>query len=231
MEEGGAMGGAMAGVPESLAHLHDSAESNTYFPDPVRRRLREMLAAMWDAERELAVIAPRTALPHERRALTLLKEVQQASRVYVRKAGTEGAPLDPARRHTGKLEGVRDVAHSAAPAPPEPVVSAARQALAALGAEEVDGDGRPAEVHLDPGTVTTLRRALAGRARGGDAAALAALAALDAAATGGATNAAERATLLRALWELLPPPEAPGRRPAPRGELWERYQRALAEPG
>ncbi len=137
---GPALGGVADAVPGGLSHQHDSEESATFFPDPVRRKLKAMLGAMWDAERELQTGAPRAALPHELRALDLLKQVQQADRVYVRKAGGETAPLDPARRLTGELEDVRDLDERRPPAPPRPVVEAALATIAVLER----GGGAPA---------------------------------------------------------------------------------------
>ena len=220
-------GGSIADMAGAEVHLHDSAESATYFPEPVRQRLKAMLAAMWEAEGQLAVDAPRTALPHERRALDLLKQVQQASRVYVKKAGVEGAPLDPARRLGGELEGVRDVTGLPARRPPAPVAEAALRTLQEL-AEGEPGADRNA---LDAREVAALRPALAARAREGDEAALAALPALDDLAAGRAPRPEAEAALLRSLWSLLPAPDGPTRPAAPGGELWQRYRRQLSEGG
>ena len=49
---------------------------------------------------------PREALPHEYRALRLIKQVQQASRIYLARVGLEQAPVDMARRLNGKREGI-----------------------------------------------------------------------------------------------------------------------------
>ncbi|HEV8629403.1 MAG TPA: hypothetical protein VGV61_03730 [Thermoanaerobaculia bacterium] len=219
------------GVPGGLVHEHDSAESATFFADPVRRRLRAMLAAMWDAEGTLATGVPRTALPHERTALRLLKEVQQADRVYVPKTAGEGAPLDPSRRLGGELRGVHDLAPRAPERAASPVVAAALALLAAL-----DGGATPLTTTardgvLAPAALAILRPALAARARAGSAAALAALPALDDVAT---ATAAQRQALTRGLWELVPPPQAPTRSTAPAGSLWKRYRERLgaaAPPG
>ena len=227
-EEGG---DSIAAIPGAEVHLHDSAESATYFPEPVRQKLKAMLAAMWDAEGQLAVDAPRAALPHERRALELLKQVQQASRVYVQKAGVEGAPLDPTRRLGGELEGVRDVPGRPARREPAPVAAAALRTLQGL-ADGADG-GAPstAEPVFDAHALAILRPALAARARGGDEAALAALPALDELAAARALGENARRALLRSLWSLLPAPENPTRPAEPGGRLWERYRRQLAEGG
>ena len=227
-EEGG---DSIAAIPGAEVHLHDSAESATYFPEPVRQKLKAMLAAMWDAEGQLAVDAPRAALPHERRALELLKQVQQASRVYVQKAGVEGAPLDPTRRLGGELEGVRDVPGRPARREPAPVAAAALRTLQGLAGGAGGGAGSAATPALDAHALATLRPALAARARGGDEAALAALPALDELAAARALGENARRALLRSLWSLLPAPENPTRPAEPGGRLWERYRRQLAEGG
>ena len=220
--------GGVGEVPQELTHAHESEESATFLPPPVRSKLRAMLAAMWDAEGALATGAPRAALPHELRALGLLKEVQQADRVYVRRTAGEGAPLDPARRLTGELDEVRPLATREPPPPPRPVVEAALGVLAAL--EESGGTQARARGVVSPaGAIATVAPALAERARGGSAAALAALPALDALAGGTALSTAARAALERALWELVPPPQAPVRETAPAGALWERYRESLGD--
>ena len=224
-------GDSIAALPGAEVHLHDSAESATYFPEPVRQKLKAMLAAMWDAEGQLAVDVPRIALPHERRALELLKQVQQASRVYVQKAGVEGAPLDPTRRLGGELEGVRDVPGRPARPAPAPVAAAALRTLQGL-ADASGGSVPPADTPaLDAQALATLRPALAARAREGDEAALAALPALDELAAGRALDDGARRALLRSLWSLLPAPENPTRPAEPGGRLWQRYRRQRAEGG
>jgi hypothetical protein len=72
-----------------------------------------------------------------------------------------------------------------------------------------------------------LRRALAEQARGGSAAALDALPALDALASGASLAPAARAALERALWHLVPPSQSPVRREAPASSLWQRYRARL----
>lgn len=222
--EGSAPG--LGGVPTELTHEHDSAESATFFPDPVRRKLRAMLGAMWDAEGALGTGAPRAALPHELRALALLKEVQQADRVYVRRNAGEGAPLDPTRRLTGEVDEVRDLS-THEPERSQPLVDAA---LAALGALELEPGPARRRARLDPGEAALLRRALAERARMGSASALAALPALDRLATGSAPREAGRYALEHALWSLVPPPQVPTRRADSAETLWKGYRARLGRP-
>jgi hypothetical protein len=112
-EEHGPASATVAGLPEFMAsfvHAHDSAEQSTLFDEKTKATLKGALAAMWDAELELHLSRPHTALPHEYRALRLIKEVQQANRIYVRRAGFEPPPLDEEKRMTGELDGVQSYA-------------------------------------------------------------------------------------------------------------------------
>ena len=243
---GGPALGGIGDISAELKHEHDSALNATFLPPPVRTKLRAMLASMWDAEGALALGTPRAALPHELRALELLKQVQQADRVYVRRTAGEVAPLDLARRLTGALEGVRSLAERGPPQQPKPVVDEALVALTLLGGRDGAGEERDLDrmlaasgawpagpktgaPMLPASTLATLAPALADRARAGSAAALAALPALDALAAGRPLPTAARRVLERALWELVPPPQAPVRREAPAGTLWERYRASLGE--
>lgn len=112
-------------------HLHDLPEAATLLDPGTRALLREALAAMWEAERELRTGAPVAALPHERRALEFIKRAQQADRIYLARVGLDLPVLDAARRLTGErgvLAGRRD---PAAPAPSARVPEAAWTALQA----------------------------------------------------------------------------------------------------
>ncbi len=116
---------------ESLAaafvHRHDNPEAATLFDTTVQASLRGVLAAMWEAEGALRSGRPVAALPAENRALELLKALQQADRVYVRRTGFEPAPLkEEERRLRGELGTIPQFVR-AAPAAPD----AARQAAMA----------------------------------------------------------------------------------------------------
>ena len=99
--------GPYAGLPEGFFHAHDSSEIATFFTNDTRTQLKRVLGQMWDAEGRLRVIDPEGALPFELQALEWLKELQEASRVYVQKVGFDAPPLDPAeRRLTGELDDI-----------------------------------------------------------------------------------------------------------------------------
>ena len=80
-------------VAEQFMHEHDAEENATRLARSVKDMLRAALAEMWEAELHLRTHRPETALPYEYRALKLLKEVQQHSRVYVQRVGFEPTPI------------------------------------------------------------------------------------------------------------------------------------------
>jgi len=94
-------------VIESFGHMHDESEAATLFDPVTRERLRSALREMWQSEIELRLGKPRVALPHQYRALDLIKQIQQASRIYLARVGLELPPIDFSRRLTGKLDGAR----------------------------------------------------------------------------------------------------------------------------
>ncbi len=80
-------------VVEQFMHDHDAEENATKLARSVKDMLRQALAEMWEAELHLRTHRPEAALPYEYRALKLLKEVQQHSRVYVQRVGFEPTPI------------------------------------------------------------------------------------------------------------------------------------------
>lgn len=137
--------GDLAGVDEQGApevHQHDTEENATLLAAGVKRTLKAALAEMWDAELHLRTGDPATALPYEYRALELLKQVQQAARIYVRRSGFEPAPLEPDRnRLTGELDDIASRTRATA-RPPADTLPAVRAALAALAPGRDPADQR-----------------------------------------------------------------------------------------
>jgi hypothetical protein len=86
---------------------HDNAEDAAYFEPGVKQQLKATLSEMWKAELQLRTFHPQEALPFAYKALRLLKDLQQQSRVYVAKTGVKVTPLNPAKRLTGGLEAIR----------------------------------------------------------------------------------------------------------------------------
>lgn len=108
--------GEAGDLTSQYGHLHDIPEAATLLDPQTRELLRGALRAMWDAEGFLRVGEPASALPHENRALELIKEVQRADRVYLARVGLELPPIDASRRMSGDIEGVTDRVDSLQPA-------------------------------------------------------------------------------------------------------------------
>jgi hypothetical protein len=193
-------------LPEGMVHIHDSAESMSFFPDALRREMRQVLTDMWGAEGRLRVGVPREALPFEERALRQLKEVQQRSRAFVPKLGFEAPEIDAARRLTGDLEGVEPQRAQRMAAPADPLRQLFGWSEAACGA--------PPPPPLSAALRTAGERALEKAALAGDGEALGALAVWRSAPRPGCREAR---ALGAPLWRLLaPPPPAIGRAEAER---------------
>jgi hypothetical protein len=100
--------GGPVDVLEDYGHTHDDAEAATLLDPETRALLKQALDAMWSSEGELRQGQPERALPHAYRALGFIKQVQQASRIYLARVGLELPPIDETRRMTGKREGLGD---------------------------------------------------------------------------------------------------------------------------
>ena len=91
---------------EAYVHRHDDSETADFLEPAVKAKLRAVLDQMWAAELRLRTGQLRAALPYEYRALRLLKQVQQQTRAYVKKAGFVLPPLPEASlRLSGELKG------------------------------------------------------------------------------------------------------------------------------
>lgn len=124
---------------DSLAgygHVHDESEAATLLDPETRATLKGALDAMWQAELNLRQGQAAAALPFAYTALGLIKKVQQATRLFVAKVGSDLPAIDETRRLTGKRDGLdhRDLPPVAATAP-DPVPAAVWQALASAGSE------------------------------------------------------------------------------------------------
>ncbi|MEO7917672.1 MAG: hypothetical protein ABIR16_08525, partial [Dokdonella sp.] len=89
-------------------HVHDQAEAATLLDPVTRKILKSALDEMWQAELHLRTGEPALALPYEYRALGFIKQVQQASRIYLARVGLELPQVDEERRLTGKREDLTD---------------------------------------------------------------------------------------------------------------------------
>lgn len=91
------------------AHIHDIMDAETYFDAATTTKLRAALAFMWDAELHLRMGRPEEALPFEYNALKLIKEIQQASRIYVERIGFDPPVINIAeKRLTGDLSKIQE---------------------------------------------------------------------------------------------------------------------------
>jgi hypothetical protein len=118
-------------------HKHDDAETADFLEPAVKAKLHAVLDEMWAAELRLRTGQPAAARPYEYRALRLLKQVQQQTRAYVKKAGFTPQPFPEATlRLTGELKGAAAPRLQATvPAPAtQPAVRAALRWLAAAQA-------------------------------------------------------------------------------------------------
>jgi len=209
-------------------HKHDDAETADFLEPAVKAKLHAVLDEMWAAELRLRTGQLAAARPYEYRALRLLKEVQQQTRAYVRKAGFTPPPLPEATlRLTGELKGAaapRTQATVPAPAA-QPAVRAALRWLAAASAGQ---SGRPA----DAAALEQAGQALAQAALQKPGAYLPALRALRTLATDARAGRQPCASCLpvaeRALTDLLPSPIPASARAAAPDRLARHYFEELS---
>src|SRR5690606_14135441 len=73
----------------------------------IRAKLKATLTIMWDAELHLRLGEPRKSLPFQYKALKLLKEIANDSRIYVHRTGFDAPPIKEEKRLTGELDDAR----------------------------------------------------------------------------------------------------------------------------
>lgn len=117
--------GDAGNITSEYGHVHDRPEAATLLDPDTRRILKAALDAMWQAELHLRQAHPGQALPYEYKALEYIKQVQQAERIYLARAGVQLPQTDASRRLTGDRSGLSDRALDAAQAPPDDAPSAA----------------------------------------------------------------------------------------------------------
>ncbi|HEY5805196.1 MAG TPA: hypothetical protein VIT90_16030 [Lysobacter sp.] len=107
-EAGGAAGkfGEEGAVLEEYGHTHDHAEAATLLDPETRKLLKSALDEMWQSEGHLRQGHPELALPYAYRALRFIKQVQQATRIYLARVGPELPPIDESRRMGGDRAGI-----------------------------------------------------------------------------------------------------------------------------
>lgn len=92
-----------AAMMDAVTDKHDNAEDATFLDADTKKRLKAVLNEMWSAELQLRTFKPQDALPFAYKALRLLKDLQQSSRVYVAKTSLKTTPLKPEKRLTADL--------------------------------------------------------------------------------------------------------------------------------
>ena len=117
---------------DAVAHKHDNAEDASFFDPETKKQLKAVLDEMWRSELQLRLIKPKDALPFEYKALKLLKELQQSTRVYVAKTGTRTTPLKPEKRLTGELDKILQPVKQQNLPPNDEQAMVLRQALGSL---------------------------------------------------------------------------------------------------
>lgn len=112
-------------VLAEYGHTHDHAEAATLLDPETRATLKQALDQMWQSELHLRQGRPDQALPFAYKALGYIKEVQQASRIYLARVGPELPSIDESRRLTGKRDGLARRELAIAPATTGDAVPAA----------------------------------------------------------------------------------------------------------
>jgi hypothetical protein len=202
--------GDLGNITAEFGHVHDESEAATLLDPDTRDLLKQALDAMWEAELNLRSGRPEAALPFENTALDFIKQVQQASRIYLPRIGSTQPPIDMARRMTGKREGIVGGGAKLTPFAIEDAVPAtAWRALAAPGA-------------IDLGGLEQWVRTNSARIRDP----LSVLAAIDALRSDPRSRAL-RGRLRAQLWTVLTRPPAQVRRRHDGGDLGRRYLKGL----
>src|SRR6185369_8412762 len=109
-------------------HSHDNSEESTFFIQSLKAKLKAAVTIMWDAELYLRLYQPEKSLPYQYKALNLLKEISNDSRVYVHRSGFDPPPLKEERRLTADLSEIKTNTNSHQ-ANAEQVYPAIRQGL------------------------------------------------------------------------------------------------------
>jgi hypothetical protein len=99
-------------VLHQFGHAHDEAENATLYDEGTKKILRRALTAMWEAEKALRAITPKTALAPELKALVAIKELQQADRIYLHKTAFVPPPIKEEIRMTGDVVGAASYARA-----------------------------------------------------------------------------------------------------------------------
>ena len=202
--------GSAENVIADYGHAHGEAEGATLLDPASSGLLRQAVDAMWESELNLRQGAPEKALPFAYTALRRIKEVQQATRIYLSRTGPELPPIDLGRRLSGDRKGL-----GAPTLAPAPRASDGANAIPAAAWRALAG---PEPVALD--TVQSWATA------NPPADPLALAAAIDAVVHDPGCMSC-RKTLRAQLWAAMAPPPAQVMRRSAGDAAGQRYQDAL----
>ncbi|HEY5749583.1 MAG TPA: hypothetical protein VIU12_26125 [Chryseolinea sp.] len=104
---------------KAYTHAHDSEDEATFFAQSIRSKLKAAITVMWDAELHLRLYDPEKSLPYQYKALKLLKEISQDSRIYVHRTGFDPPPLKEEKRLTGDLTELKNATAEKSTSKPE----------------------------------------------------------------------------------------------------------------
>ena len=104
---------------KAYTHAHDSEDEATFFAQSIRSKLKAAITVMWDAELHLRLYDPGKSLPYQYKALKLLKEISQDSRIYVHRTGFDPPPLKEEKRLTGDLTELKNATAEKSTSKPE----------------------------------------------------------------------------------------------------------------
>ncbi len=121
-------------VLHQFGHAHDEAENATLYDEGTKKILRRALTAMWEAEKALRAITPKTALAPELKALVAIKELQQADRIYLHKTAFVPPPIKEEIRMTGDVVGAASYARAQGESA-DAIPAQLRELVAALSGE------------------------------------------------------------------------------------------------
>ncbi len=213
-----------AGTEPTIEHEHDVAENTTLLAQSVKDKLQAALAQMWEAELRLRTYDPRAALPFEYRALALLKQAQEATRVYVQRTGFEPPPLEPDRtRLTGTLSAIENTTRQTTDSA-VPTLPAVRRSLAIVQRLADGGRHRVEDVQtLEQAGREIARMAIdrSGTQLGTLRALRALIASLDGGRDGICRDCALRAA--RGFWQALPAADPATAAPRGTGSVAQTY--------
>ncbi|PWK78433.1 hypothetical protein LX99_02277 [Mucilaginibacter oryzae] len=125
-------------IRDQYTDKHDNAEDAGFFDPAQKAQLKATLTEMWKAELQLRLYKPQYALAFEYKALRLLKDLQQKSRVYVAKTGYNPTPLKLEKRLSGDLSAIKSASIKQEIKPKEDELESLRRAAEVLSQLKAD---------------------------------------------------------------------------------------------